>query len=163
MPAPYSDSEQDALIDQLLGDVSTLQTAVGDLETRVTALEGRVDAIETTLAALEPAFSQAQADIGDLQNDSTTHGSNISTLQSDVGTLETNVSALDGRVTQIEGATVPAVDTVQDDVTALKVASKNRQQNDPQALGNPRLVLRPSLERVRRPDRRVVQRIVNPR
>jgi cell division septum initiation protein DivIVA len=149
MPAPYTDPEQDALIDQLLADVATLQTDVGDLETRVAA-------IEATLAILEPDFATAQADIASLQTDSTTHGNNITTLQSDV-------SGIDARVTTLENATVPAVDTLQEDVATLRVGAKDRQVNDTAQLGKPQLVLRPSIERVKRPDGRLVQRVGKPR
>ncbi len=135
MPAPYTDAEQDALIDQLLADYA--------------ALEARVDTIEATLAIIEPAFTTAQADIAALQTDSSTHGTNITGLQSRVDTLETS--------------TVPAVDTLQDDVTTLKVGSKARQENDRAELGKSQVVLRPSIERVRRPDGRIVQRTTLPR
>ncbi len=149
MPAPYTDAEQDDLIDQLLADYATL-------EARVTALEGRVDDIETTLGILEPNVASLNSDVAALQTDVTTANSNIGTLQSDV-------SSIDGRVTGLENATVPAVDTLQEDVTTLRVSSKNRQINDEAALSKPQVVLRPSVERVLRPDGRPVQRVVRPR
>lgn len=67
------------------------------------------------------------------------------------------------RVTSIEDATVPAVDTVQDDVTKLASAAKGRQEAMRSELSKPQRVLRPSVARVRRPDGRIVQRIVKPR
>jgi chromosome segregation ATPase len=149
MPAPYTDPEQDALIDQLLADVATLQTDLSALETRVTA-------IETTLSILEPDFADAQAAISSLETDSTTHGNNITTLQGDVSGLDTRVQAL-------EDATVPAVDTLQEDVATLRVGAKDRQVNDTAQLGKSQLVLRPSIERVKRPDGRIVQRVGKPR
>lgn len=149
MPAPYTDAEQDTHIDDLLARVATLETEVGDLDARVTA-------IEATLTILEPDFATAQTDIGNLQTDSTTHGNNITSLQGDV-------SSLDDRVIALENATVPAVDTLQEDVAVLRVGAKDRQVNDATELAKPQVVLRPSIERVKRPDGRLVQRVVKPR
>lgn len=149
MPGPYTDAEQDDLIDQLLADVADLQTRVGDLETRVTA-------IETTLGILEPDVADLQSRVGSLETDVATANSNIGTLQSDV-------SDLDDRLTAVENITIPAVDTVQEDVQTLRVAAQRRQENDPQELAKPQAVLRPSVERVRRPDGKLAQRTVRPR
>lgn len=148
MPAPYTDAEQDTLIDQLLADVAALQSGMA-------ALDARVAAIEDALAILDPAFATAQADIAALQTDSATHGANISTLQGDLAVLDT-------RVTTLEDVQVPAVDTLQEDVATLRVATKDRQVNDAaQVKSQP--VQRPSIARVKRPDGRLVQRVVKPR
>ena len=93
----------------------------------------------------------------------TTANANIGTLQTTTVTHTTEIADLDTRVTAIEGATVPAVDTVQEDVKVLTVASRKRQENDPAELGKPQVVLRPSVERVRRPDGHYVQRTTRPR
>lgn len=170
MPAPYTDAEQDALIDQLLADMATAQADITQLQTDLAALDDRVTAIETTLGVLEPAFATAQADIAQLQTDSTTHGNNITTLQTrtsdvegSVSTLQADVLDLQNRMGDIEGATLPAVDTLQDDVKVLAANSRNRQMNDQAALAKPRIVTRPAVERVRRPDGKLAQRTVQPR
>jgi hypothetical protein len=148
MPAPYTDTEQDTLIDQLLADYAALET--------------RVTALETAQATLDPLFAAAQADIADLQTDSTTHGANITALQGDVAAAEANIISLDGRVQALEDATVPAVDTLQEDVAVLRVGAKDRQVNDTAQIKEG-IVQRPSIERVKRPDGRLVQRVVKPR
>jgi len=149
MPAPYTDAEQDDLIDQLLADVAALTTRVDDLETRMTAAE-------TTLGIIEPIVTDLQATVGTLETDVTTANANIGTLQADV--LD-----IGERLTTVESVTLPAVETVQEDVQALRVSSKNRQEADPNELGKPQVVLRPSIERVRRPDGKLAQRTVRPR
>lgn len=163
MPAPYTDTEQDALIDQLLADMATAQGDITQLQTDLVDLEARVTAIETTLSILEPAFATAQNDIADLKMDSTTHGANITALQGDVSTLQTDLADLTNRVEAVEGATVPAVDTLQDDVKVLAANSRKRQTNEPTQLAKPQIVTRPSIERVRRPDGKIAQRTVQPR
>ena len=163
MPAPYTDTEQDALIDQLLADVVALTDRVDTLETDMAAAVDRVDLIELRLGLIEPDLSGALVDIGNLQNDNTTNTANIGTLQSQVGGLETGVTALTSRVDAIEGATVPAVDTLQDDVAGVVRASRRRQENDPEQLAKPQLVQRIAIEKVRRPDGRIAQRVVRPR
>lgn len=142
MPGPYTDAERDAMLD--------------DHEARIASLETRVTDLETTVGLIEPAFTTAQADIASLQTDSTTHGSNITTLQGDV-------SDLDGRVYALENATVPAVDTLQSDVATLTVASRQRQENEQTQVAQVAPVLRPSVQRVRRPDGKPVQRVTRPR
>lgn len=149
MPAPYTDAEQDAMLDDHEARIAALETDVADLQSRVSD-------IEATLAIIEPAFATAQSDIAALQTDSASHGSNISNLQTDV--LD-----IDGRVIALENATVPAVDTLQGDVATLTVASRQRQENDQTAIAKPTPVLRPSIQRVLRPDGKPVQRVVRPR
>ncbi len=87
----------------------------------------------------------------------------IAALEKLVEELAGRVAALENDLAVVGDVTIPAVDTIQDDVRKVAVAARDRQENDPEARGSVQRTLRPSVERVRRPDGRVVQRIVKPR
>lgn len=111
-----------------------------DLLARMAAVEGRITAVEASIDLLNPRVDAAETAVSGLQ----------------AVDAETRLFAL-------ENATVPAVDTLQEDVKILNISSKGRQENDPAELAKSQNVTRPSIERVRRPGGRIVQRVVRPR
>jgi len=115
-----------------------------------------IDAILARFDLIEPDLSQALLDIGALQTDNTTNISNIEMLQ-------TGAVDLSSRIDAVEGVTIPAVDTLQDDMVNVIRSARRRQENDPAQLGKSQIVQRVAIEQVRRPDGRMAQRVVNPR
>ena len=81
-------------VDDVEGDVGTLETTVEGQGTRLTTAEGDIDTLETTVAGQGTRLTSAEGDIDTLETTVAGQGTRLTTAEGDIDTLETAVENL---------------------------------------------------------------------
>lgn len=95
-------SALDTRLDTAEDDIVSLKSRVGTNENDISSLKNRMTTAEGDIDSLEGRMSSAEGNISDLQSDMRTAKDNISTLQSKVSTLEDKVQTLENKVSTLE-------------------------------------------------------------
>ena len=119
-----------ATVDNLKGQVETLQNTVSGLQTTVSNIQSTITTIQGDIATINSTLTTVQGDISTIKNTLTTIQGDIATINGKITTIEGNITTIQTDITNIKGdittikgdiATINStLTTVQGDITNIK-------------------------------------------